>query len=618
MYRFKIYRNKGSLSSAEKEVDNIRYDRSYYSFERMITPHYTDFGWKKTKNDRVFFRTELEGEFNLVGADFDWVNAIRLDDSEADRYRILTIEVNRDSVWTEEWVGWFSIINAEFDLDNCSVKFTKFPVWDKYTPILENIEREKNFFNAPQRTINYYYDQYDYESYIETEEYSVTAGSVDPVEPTTISEIFPDTTDKYTLYSKSLRITGVNGLTCYYTITKEYRRNYNNSVANPGGDEWVNGGSVPGTNGVYHWIRWFDDYGTALLPGYNYNSVPGKTYYYGGYYVQQYTYTIKRNLPTQYENERARTLSDVMFMLVQDLSFRGLNFQPSSAFLSEFFNSATNPITGQDNKLRYLRVIQMTDAKDTSDPATRATITFKDIESWFDFLNAGWYIQDDGHMRIEHKKYFDNGLSYDDPVVGLDITANPILSKQAKATSKFRYKNTALPRVERFTLTNHEGQDFVGEPIFYRGSMANWGENNDITYTFNLSTDLQAAIDDDSRAIDGFVLLSCRYVSSTGEYWVEYGTGELSQSEVLNYPLATANVHNDYWKYGRPVISGIMNLKYTEFDSVSRNFAQEDFEITYCDDIDPYLLVKTEYGNGRIESVYQSFKDNKVTLSLVY
>ena len=259
-------------------------------------------------------------------------------------------------------------------------------------------------------------------------------------------------------------------------------------------------------------------------------------------------------------------------------------------------------------------MFQITDVRETSDPATKSPISFKDAETWFEFLNCGWYIED-GFFRIEHQKFFDNGLSYSGAVVGIDILSNPDWAKQAKATQKFSYLNDSLPRVEKFSFVNNDGQDYLGLPIFYRGNMANWGEGNEESHSFQISTDLQSAIDYESGGVDGLLLVATRL--SGADLWVIYDTGLLSGGDIWNAPLATSTVHDKYWKYGRPVGRGIMNGEYTLFEA-SDNFVQEEFQISYCDDINPYQLVRTEYGDGKIVTALKSLVDERVTLTLKY
>jgi hypothetical protein len=616
MYRFRVYRNPNTPSISGNFSDVVRYYFSLYNHERDISPLWNNlsFSWEREK-ERMFFRKKLKGELILVGDDYSWALEIKNDGDERAKYRVVVIDEKVDGVWEEVWKGFFSISAGNFDLDKCIVKFEDLLVWDKYNVILENAEREKNLIDIPTYTVWYKKEPYDYDVEIikETTTFGLANGcSLPPdhfFEPQD-GEIEYGT--KYILYSKRVDYIGTtinNGNHVHqYSKTFEYRRDYLDQVADPGGN-WVKSSPdpIPGTNGVYHWVRQYLD-----------NDSPTFTTNYYRVYYPTYACFLRRAVSlsditevTDVENTRGRYLGGAILYLLEGLPMVKLTYAKS-----KFLQDTTNPITGTANRLSSLFIFQLTDLKETSDPATKAVYTLKDVENWLKLFQAYWYIDDDGVLVIEHKKFFDLGLSYDDYSVGLDVTAN----KEAKATSKFSYIKQAIHRMDKLVVGYNSADDFVGEPILYHGNMVNWGDGATMTYSANkLSTDLQYILNnEDSVGDDGFVLLACFPNEVMNRFEVYRGNGSLTTQLVWNAPLAVANIQNDYWKWGRPIEKGVMNNTFTEFESVEPSFAQEEFTVAWCDDFNPYKRVRTEYGLGRVESASCTLKDKKLTLSLYY
>lgn len=617
MYRFKIYRNPNVPSVTGTFSDAVRYYFSLYNFERTITPVWNNLAFKWTRGDRVFFRKELEGEMTLIGEDYQWVLGVQTDASERSKYRAIVIEEKIDGFWVEAWKGFFSVSAGKFDMDNCSATFEKLLVWDKYNVLLENIEREKNLIDVPAHTVMYEKSPYMYDTEIvkETTTYGLATGCELP--PASFFEPQEDEIEyglKYILYSKRvdyIGVTVVSGNTLHqYSKTFEYRRDYVNQVADPGA-AWENGGAVSGTNGVIHWVR-------------NYLGSDAPTFitnYYNRYY-EDYDCYLRRSVSiadttdlTEVENERGRLFGGAILHLLEGLP----NVNKTYA-KSQFLQNTINPITGTTNRMNLLFLFQISDLKETSDPATKGMYSFENIEKWLALIQLYWYIDDDDVLVIEHKKFFDQGLSYSGNVVGIDILSDSEMAKQAKATSKFSYIRDSIQHIDEIKMPYNSDDDFVGDPIVYHGNLVNWGDNGTITHSVNdLSTDLEYIINnEDEVGNDGFVLVSTFIDVANSRYEVYRGNGAITTRLIWNAPLAIANIQDEYWRWGRPTDAGVMNREYVEFDSTEYNFAQEEFKITYCDDLDPYKLVRTEYGYGRIREAVKSLKDNSLTLTLQY
>jgi len=626
MYKFEIHRNPNTPRT-DSYTDTVRYDSDDYVFERMITPVWNNLSFKWGKDDgRAFFRKKLDGDFSLIADDYDWVNEIRLG-SDSGKYRILIIKEKQNGVWIEVWRGFFSIIVGKWNLDNCSVKFSDLIVWDEYTILLENMEKEKNLLDVQAAffSLHYYENEYKYDTYTtsgtETIETDGCHGENNGFKSPTIAEAFID--DNYVLVEKGVVFYGVSGGfdpedpsqwddSYIFNYTYEYRRDYVIQVNNPGG--WTDLGVYPPDSGnpEHKYVR---NYRGITDVSYSATAYNPFSYYWMDSLGAIFTCDSYRNrdyfLITSAEDltsstNRARQFRDVVWFMLDEYGI-----SPDFSFKSSFFNNLTNPITGELNELRFLHIFQILDLTDTSDPATKALYSFNDIEKWIKLLNCYWYINSDGEFQIEHLKYFNNGLTYGDQTYDIEIP------KSDKIIKKFSYKNKSLPRIESFIVNNVGMDDFWGVPMVYASSLANWGDDNIIDYDFDIFTDMAYVLEhQDSVGKDGFVLVAVELTDNG--FYVISDIGEITGMVVLNEPLSASGVQENYWKYGRPLDVGFMNNKSTVFDSVEGNFIQDEIITNYCDELDPYKLVKTEYGEGRIETASLTLKDKQLTLSLSY
>ena len=623
MYKFEIHKNP-NYPITDSYTDTVRYDSDSYAFERLLNPRWSDLEFRWVVEDgKKFFRKTLSGSFTLVDTDFDWANEIRISDDRRP-YRILIIKEKIENIWVEVWRGFFSVIVGTWDLSNCSVEFNDLLVWDEYNIILENAEKEKNLLEIPAAAITVYYkgNEYLYETYTNTTEFTITAdgcwgGNLGFHAPTPSEEFI---TNNYTLVKKSVHFyKKVNNSvdpddwndTYYFSETFEYRRDYVIQVNNPGG--WTDLGVYPDGSGnaEHKYVRNYRGLSSVSYEETYYNPY---VYYWMDslgaiqtcetYRNRDYNLIVDQDLNTG-SNTRGRLFKDVVGFIVDEYGIAS-----DYGFKSVFFNSLINPITGETNELRFLHIFQVTDLMDTSDPATKALYSFSDVENWIKMPNCYWYINDDGVIQFEHKKYFDYGLSYTQKEYEIDISGNNV-------NKIFSFNNKELPRIEKFEPKNVGLDDFWGVPMVYSSSMANWKDGNIVTYDFGIYTDMAYILEKQTDAgKDGFLMAAIELTDDG--FYVIRDEGEITGINILNEPLSTSGIQEKYWKWGRPVSVGFMNNRSTEFDSVENNFIQEAVIVGYCDTFNPYKLVRTDYGDAKIESASLTLNDKKLTLTLSY
>ena len=93
--------------------------------------------------------------------------------------------------------------------------------------------------------------------------------------------------------------------------------------------------------------------------------------------------------------------------------------------------------------------------------------------------------------------------------------------------------------------------------------------------------------------------------------------GAITTDLIWNGHLCIANLQEHYWKWWRSLNRGIMND--TIQDMTQKNIVlQNDIVTTTCNQFNPYLLVRTDYGDGSVEQAELTLKDKRLTLSLSY
>ena len=617
MYKFEIHRNPNNPLSSSTYDDQIRYYEALYRFERNINPVWSDLSIKHEKDDgRFFFREHLDGDLTLIGSDYEWANKLLNDVGEINMYRLLYLKEYKNGSWEIIWTGFFSIADGEFDLAKCSVTFKELLVFDKYSVVLENIEKKVNLIDSPNIPVFYEIHTYSYETDISTtqEYYGISGNCTTPSAPSLIfvleAEKYPDELEKWTLYSKKTSYggQGYNGSTWswIYNITLEYRRDIAYANANPDVSKWVL--IEAGVGGALNkYARHYKDMDSlsfnVVQYSRQYEVLPLSTYCTFRYA----TNTVILPSDLEVENDRARLFTAAISLIIAE-------FSTINSYESLFFNGVTNPITGTVNRLNNIVIFQLSDMRPTSDAATLGMFSFKDVENWLRMFQCGWYIDEYSNIKIEHRKYFDLGLSYSGATNGLDISSNQdVLNVKTISYTK------DLPQQESMEFAYSNNQDFVGLPIIYHGNIVNRRDgSNSSTLSFsNLSTDL-TYITSNSDAIgkDGFFMATVE-INGLGELHVPQTNGAISSALIWNGFLSVANLHNDYWKWWRSISKGVMNGVLTDFTE-KNNIIQEDLIVAHCSDFNPYHTVITSYGSGKVDAAVLALKDKKLTLALSY
>jgi len=287
--------------------------------------------------------------------------------------------------------------------------------------------------------------------------------------------------------------------------------------------------------------------------------------------------------------------------------------------ISDFFGinadatypSGSSAYTEALANLQNVVLWQKTDVKlaNATNNATIGTWTLKKLlESLKTQLNVQWRSDASGNLRLEHVSYWEDSN-------GTDLSA----SSRITGLHSYQYDGDGLARYEDwqwmesasslFEADRIKYGDCVGvdaaEEIVHRADLV----NNDVGY-------IQA--NPDQVSDEGFVFANT-YVDS-GQYYFVTEASEFGGDLLFNGHMSWPNLMSHYHRWERPLPSGRLNNVQTTFESSKRRRKQVDVSYTLSNadflTFDPYQLVKTQMGWGKVERYRYDAKSCLMTLTL--
>lgn len=285
-------------------------------------------------------------------------------------------------------------------------------------------------------------------------------------------------------------------------------------------------------------------------------------------------------------------------------------------FASDLINAPTNPITGSTpNQNNYLSIVQKSDIvkAGSSEVATLGLISLNELlADLCKLFNARWFINASNELVLEH-------ISDVAPtVVGTDLT---LLDggEYARLYNTINFDKVSIPNEERFkNATDNQDLDFLGKPITYNAPCTT-GREEEIR-TQQIDVEVGRIFQNEAEALTGFVLLAYASLNASGAFSFLPENGYLSGQFRPNAPLSWANLHNDYYKWDRPLNQGDINGVSTVFNSTKKFKKQEGLNFPLCclSAFEPNELIRTFEGDGQIESGSYSLIDKVLTVNLKF
>ena len=160
-------------------------------------------------------------------------------------------------------------------------------------------------------------------------------------------------------------------------------------------------------------------------------------------------------------------------------------------------------------------------------PAQRAPITLKWVLDMLrDCFRCYWYVDASNRFRIEHIKYFNNGLSYSGtPAIGVDLTSIQVPrngKKWATGQDAYKYDKPEMTSRYQFGWMDEQTQLFDGYPmdIVSKFVQENKIENIDVQH-FSSDVDY-ILLNPTVISKDGFVLMLCQTTNYSGSSWINF------------------------------------------------------------------------------------------------
>lgn len=311
---------------------------------------------------------------------------------------------------------------------------------------------------------------------------------------------------------------------------------------------------------------------------------------------------------------RGRPLVNVIQFFANKM---GLN-----ATTSQFFYGTLNPITGEPNQYYTLHTV-----KDIAEPTSPDASPLMEM-SWNELISAlqglfpiDW-VMDNGVLKIEHQKYFENGGCYvqDNNLISdvRSLTNNTTGKQQIIRTNNYTYDGNIF-NMERFTTNQFVTEEFKALTILY-GIFTK--DKKEINYNSLFITDAGGIFTSPGTfPNDAIVLLAAKYIEvSPNNFQLECEAEQdyLSQLTVCNGHLSGSNLITRYWMDYRQFLTGNFEQNNITFNSETKKKLQK-ISISDCNVV--YLqtnnLIKTNLGIGKIISSRHNLLQKTTELTIL-
>jgi hypothetical protein len=279
------------------------------------------------------------------------------------------------------------------------------------------------------------------------------------------------------------------------------------------------------------------------------------------------------------------------FWLIDVIEYLVQKIEPAATVTSNFLNNATNPVTLDVNKWRYLMLAQKSDIKrpTSSNPATAGFLSFNTIMNMLKMFNLFWSFNGTT-VRIEHYDYWQGNE-------GLDLRTQVISERQ----NKYSYLKSSMPMYEKFVFMEANDTNYTDHIISYDPDCTEKGQT--VELAFDITTDLDYIYDcvnevdlsESAIADDGWVILANSL--SGVDYYVYYGTAYNNATASNNYVCSWSYLLRTLFMHGRVLISGEIEGSPVDFISVIKT-KKQDIKAIVCheDDYLPEDYITTELG----------------------
>lgn len=345
----------------------------------------------------------------------------------------------------------------------------------------------------------------------------------------------------------------------------------------------------------------------------------------------QLTETFDVNNITYYELKDGIEISQAIKVLLDKLDI-GLKHEGTVEY-SNFLYGQSNPIT--NDWFRIVITQKSNILKGVYDQAaTKAPISLEDI---FDMLRncfRCYFFIDGNKLRIEHVKFFDNGMSYtSNEQLFFDLTSNEdtINNKLLSyGQNNLEYDKNNLSSRYEFEWMDNSTSIYSGYPIDVKAKYVQKGKVESISVN-SFSSDLDMMqLSPNEFSSDGFSLLCCTYNSIGNFYNMPNKKIELVDEFGIKYGILTQNTYAT-WHYLQKFYMHDMPAFNIAYDNLPNNYLKvknikkcmlQDVKFpiknSNINELYVYRLVKTDVGNGTINEMSIDIETNQVEATLSF
>ena len=260
--------------------------------------------------------------------------------------------------------------------------------------------------------------------------------------------------------------------------------------------------------------------------------------------------------------------------------------------------------------------------------AQKAEITLKDLmEMLANCYQCYWYIDDNNRFIIEHIYYFNNNLSYTTQnSYQIDLTKlKDAFNKKVseKFQQEIEYNKSDLPKRYEFGWMDEATELFDSVNLDINSNYVQQDKTEDITIS-QFSSDIDFMLyDPDNFSEDGFTLLAA--ISSNSIYNVPIVSvtvldykGRSYKTTVQNWYASWSYLAQRMYAYNMPAQNGNINtLGPLRAVDLIRSMTQ-DIEFQSEEDPDSLQLIRTSFGNGKINEMSINIDTRLVKATLKY
>jgi hypothetical protein len=222
--------------------------------------------------------------------------------------------------------------------------------------------------------------------------------------------------------------------------------------------------------------------------------------------------------------------------------------------------------------------------------------SLKDIMALLKKIRMYWFIDDDGHFRIEHERYFREFTPQ------ADLTSAPYAPVKPEVDQRvYRYERTDSYNQLNYSEQNQDHEDWRAYPVSFP-ILHTSKSIKDISFA-ELSTDIQY-ITENPGAVSSGGLVLLRTVPMGAEYLVDMDQSVITPANYyINARLSWAWLFGNYYNYFAEAESGTINNGTAKtYTHVKEYLKQNNIRFRMTTDLDwkqPFTLLE---GTGWVES----------------